>query len=336
MMALFALGNMLIPSGGEIFEDSNGGGGDGFSMSDLTTWNLVDAICYAAAVSLIEPFYVAAGFSLYLNRRTILEGWDMEVRLRQLGNRLRSAAGTATAILLCAVLVAGATPKVAHAADTTTPDAAETIADVLASPEFEQYKQVTRWRSLEKKEDEQTKDPRFGQFWRNLALLLSDISQGLLWVGIAILVPLLLYVLRNFVPESLARKLEPYEPPANLFGLKVAPESLPADVPGTARRLAGQGQLREALSLLYRGALSALIHQYRVVVHAGATESDCARAATLALDAPGAGYFSSLVMTWQQLAYASSQPQAEQVDALCRDWAFHFKTSQTQPVEQRP
>jgi hypothetical protein len=36
------------------------------------------------ALSIIEPLYVAAGFALYLNRRTHLEGWDIELTFRRL------------------------------------------------------------------------------------------------------------------------------------------------------------------------------------------------------------------------------------------------------------
>jgi hypothetical protein len=43
---------------------------------------------YAAAVAIVEPFYVAAGFALYLNRRTLLEGWDLEIAFRRLAARL--------------------------------------------------------------------------------------------------------------------------------------------------------------------------------------------------------------------------------------------------------
>lgn len=43
------------------------------------------------ATSLIEPFYVAAGFGLYLNRRTQLEAWDVEIAFRRLGKRLAAA-----------------------------------------------------------------------------------------------------------------------------------------------------------------------------------------------------------------------------------------------------
>ncbi len=333
MGALFALGNMLIPSAGEIPEDG-GSSGDGFDFADMFDWNLVDAICYAGAVTLIEPFYVAAGFSLYLNRRTILEGWDMEIRLRQLGNRLRSAATSVTTILLCGLLLLGSAPGTAYAAATTS-DAAQEIERILDSPDFDQYREVTRWRALEKKQEKDKKEPRFEQFWRNLALLLSDISQGLLWVAIAILVPLLLYVLRNFLPEHFAPKPDKYEPPTNLFGLNVTPESLPADVSAAAAQLAKAGRLREALSLLYRGALSELIHRYRVIVHAGDTEGDCTRAALRALDEPAADYFSGLVATWQQLAYGSAPPQSGEVDTLCRDWTAHFNNAAPSPQAHR-
>jgi len=342
MLALFALGNMLIPSAGEIPLDAGGGDGDSFTLSAITSWNLVEGISYVIAVSLVEPFYVAAGFSLYLNRRTLLEAWDMEIRLRQLGNRLRSATSVVAAILFCGVIMISASGDTVHAADIADPvsarpdaarpdsariDAATEIKRILASPDFDEYKPVKRWRSITQKEEEQRKDPFSGQFWRNLGLLLSDISQGLMWIAIVVLVPLLLYVLRNFLPEPGTARAEKYEPPTNLFGLNVAPESLPADIPGTARQLVSQGRLREALSLLYRGALSALMHRHRIVIHAGDTEGDCTSSAASALGVSGADYFRSLVATWQQIAYGSSPPLPDQVDVLCRGWARHFDAS---------
>jgi hypothetical protein len=40
-------------------------------------------IAYAAAVAFVEPFYVAAGFGMYLNRRVELEAWDIEQEFRR-------------------------------------------------------------------------------------------------------------------------------------------------------------------------------------------------------------------------------------------------------------
>lgn len=45
------------------------------------------ALGYAIVVAFLEPFYVAAGFGLYLNRRVQLEAWDVEQELRRAQSR---------------------------------------------------------------------------------------------------------------------------------------------------------------------------------------------------------------------------------------------------------
>jgi hypothetical protein len=40
-------------------------------------------LAYAAAITFVEPFYVAAGFGMYLNRRVELEAWDIEQEFRR-------------------------------------------------------------------------------------------------------------------------------------------------------------------------------------------------------------------------------------------------------------
>jgi hypothetical protein len=57
-------------------------------------WNPIDSlsgsrlvflisIAYGAAVAFLEPFYVAAGFGMYVNRRVALEAWDIEQEFRR-------------------------------------------------------------------------------------------------------------------------------------------------------------------------------------------------------------------------------------------------------------
>lgn len=41
------------------------------------------ALAYAIAVAVIEPFYVASGFAMYLSRRVDLEAWDIEQEFRR-------------------------------------------------------------------------------------------------------------------------------------------------------------------------------------------------------------------------------------------------------------
>jgi hypothetical protein len=38
---------------------------------------------YIVVLAVVEPFYVASGFTLYLNRRVALEAWDIELDLRR-------------------------------------------------------------------------------------------------------------------------------------------------------------------------------------------------------------------------------------------------------------
>jgi Domain of unknown function (DUF4129) len=92
------------------------------------------------AMSAIEPFFVGAGFGLYLNRRTQLEAWDIELSFRRLAERL---APTAAVIAIVGVLVFGALPSSCVAAPLadapgiaatqTDDDAAKPLATQLAA-----------------------------------------------------------------------------------------------------------------------------------------------------------------------------------------------------------
>ena len=45
---------------------------------------------YVLAITVIEPLYLSAGFMLYLNRRTLLEAWDIELIFRTMAKRLQA------------------------------------------------------------------------------------------------------------------------------------------------------------------------------------------------------------------------------------------------------
>ncbi|NYZ63505.1 DUF4129 domain-containing protein [Luteimonas deserti] len=60
------------------------------------------------AVSAVAPFQVGAGFGLYLNRRTHLEAWDLEIAFRRLRARLQPTAASLAGLVLVSVLLAAA------------------------------------------------------------------------------------------------------------------------------------------------------------------------------------------------------------------------------------
>ncbi|HET7198127.1 MAG TPA: hypothetical protein VFI86_05635, partial [Burkholderiales bacterium] len=76
-------------------------------FTEAGAWSWTHVLAYAATVFVVEPFYVAGGFALYLNRRTLLEGWDLEVALRRLAER-HVAAAVAVLLALGGLLAPGA------------------------------------------------------------------------------------------------------------------------------------------------------------------------------------------------------------------------------------
>ena len=92
---------------------------------------------------------------------------------------------------------------------------------------------------------------------------------------------------------------------------------LPADVSAAAAALAREGKLREALSLLYRGALSELVHKRGVQLLPSHTEGEAVRLAQLP-------YFGSLVESWRSCAYAMRTPPAAEVERLASEYRAAF------------
>ena len=60
--------------------------------------------------------------------------------------------------------------------------------------------------------------------------------------------------------------------------LDIRPDSLPNDIGAAALALVDDGRTRDALSLLYRGALSRVVHRYDVTICESFTEGEALRA----------------------------------------------------------
>jgi hypothetical protein len=323
----------------------------------LAQW--VFAFAYFAVVSLMEPAYVAAGFALYLNRRTALEGWDLEVALRRIGERTQTAAQPGPAAseadatlmpsaaplarnaslvatawlagLLIAGAVGAAAPRETRAQDTVAPPVttvapAQAIKEILARPEFQQYRKRTALEYLGGKGKPEPKPKPRSDWtsWANALDALAQVLRILAWAAVGVALVFLIYaVLRSLGLVGEAVRQE-YTPPQTLFGLDVRPESLPADLAAEALRLARAGEAAKALSLLYRGALAALLHRDAVELAGGDTEQDCLRKSRARLAPSTHDYFSRLLRAWQFVAYARRRLPATELETLCAAWPSHF------------
>jgi hypothetical protein len=112
--------------------------------------------------------------------------------------------------------------------------------------------------------------------------------------------------------------------PAEVGQLDIRPESLPANIGASARQLCQQGQAHAAMTLLYRGAISRLVHQHSVPIAAASTEGDCLRLARPLLAPEALGYFKRLVALWLRVAYGHVQALEDEVLALCDGFAAHL------------
>ena len=293
--SLQLLATMLLPA--KAFEGRNF-----FEAFTGETMGWANVAAYAGAVLVLEPFYVAGGFALYLNRRTLLEGWDLEVALRRIGDRHAALAG---AVVLGFALLLTPPPSYAEK------NPGHEIAEVLKAPEFPHERDVERWEPQQRAKPQSGRLPDFalGEW---LARAVRVVLWGVVGAGIVFLLWQLLRALPRFAPAA----RDTYRAPGSLFGMDLAPQSLPDDVAAAAAALAREGNLRDALALLYRGALSQLVHRRGVRLLSSHTESE-----VLALVPPeSAAYLRILVDAWRACAYARRPPGADAVEALARGY----------------
>ncbi len=364
-MSLFMLIDLFAPITlqGDIWEQL---------MFEQSNIELLSNIFAYLAMTVIEPFYVASGFALYLNRRTQLEGWDIELNFRQFQQQQQSKTNTShsTAIhhkkpithsLLFALglglsfITATSLPSPAQAEIVNNNIAKENIAgscdneqikhlnentaagkaikQILQQADFKHCTVENRWYySAEEDKDEDKLDLSWLDWledWQGMVSV-AQLLEGLLW---GIVISLVIWVAFHFKrwQHLFPRLYQPKSkkiPPKVLFGMDISPESLPKNIAEQALALYQQQHYREALSLLYRGALVSLVNHYAIELKTSATEQDCLLAIQ-SLSTELQHYFADLSQSWQFVAYAHKIPEQQQIADLCQAWPQHFALPST-------
>lgn len=299
-------------------------------MSDDTGWDaFIQHVLIFTAISVIEPLYVASGFALYLNRRTKLEAWDLELAFRRMNQQVAPTPKHPTALLACCMItcLAWAMPQPALASPA---ESRATIRDVLAAPEFQEHREEKVWRARNAAETKpQQKTSSFGNLFEAIALTLAQLARIAAYLLIAavlyVVIRYLLREARNWMPAAHPPPSRPL--PDTVFGLDVRPETLPPNLAELAAQ-AAQHDPRLALSLLYRGALAALIHRDQLPIQAGDTEGDCLQRVRGIGPADRAAFFGKLVAAWSETVYAETPVQTSTIEALCTEWPHHFVPDQ--------
>lgn len=300
---------------------------------------------YALVLVVWEPIYVACGFSLYLNRRTVLEAWDIELVFRRLRQRLSSVI---PALLLIGLALLPLAQPVWATPSPTTPDSPrlleqpltsqasrDSITRILQQPPFKNPETVTRYRLGEEHPETSAEEQPSGWFkalanWLggDLFSSVTEAIELLLWSLASGAVILLIWRYRRWLQVLLGRTRvaqakNPPPVPTQLFGLDLSPTALPADVAATAQALWAQ-QPREALGLLYRALLSRLLHDFNLPLTPADTEGQVLEQVE-GLQQPGLQTFThDLMRHWQNLAYGHRLPPGYVQHELCEAWRTLF------------
>lgn len=158
-------------------------------------------------------------------------------------------------------------------------------------------------------------------WWRGFIDALAEGGRWLFWLAGAVLVAMLALRLRRWSGfHSDPAAPDAAQAPSHVRDLDIRPQSLPDDLPAAVRALWQQGQAQAALSLLYRGTLSRLVHDFEVPVRASSTEGECERLARRHVEADRSAFVTQVVALWQRAVYGARLPQTEAVHALCDDF----------------
>ena len=302
------------------------------TMADpaVKKWVLTASVTTFIAGALVAPFYVAGGFLIYINRRMQLEAWDIEHRFRDIKPR---AIKSIASMLMIGLLLGSSEPSIAEERAQSIMDRIEVVnalEEILADPEFGSTKSrtVPKFKDRDRKETDEndsTLDLGFFEWLADAARSLAIGFKIVLWTAVAIFLGLLLYTLSKFrrnlsAPSALNRHHGGGEDAQS----HPMTQDLPADIVATAERLLASGDRRQALSVLFRGALRSVMNEHELKIASGATETDCQKSIAAVASQQQTKTFTDLLDVWRNEAYAN-QPQSEaSIRALIVDWKSAF------------
>ena len=317
---------------------------------DPPVWiDLVLNAVYFLAVAAISPFYVGAGFAAYLNRRTQLEAWDIEIAFKRIATRLKQSSVLA---VLFAVLITSASfsnnTYADDAADIKVQPKAQTLPQLFAEDYRAEPKAVSDavkkayldknlspkekysvWEPIDKKKKKDK--PKSKTTFPGLEGVIGMISSGIgfvaeygLWCLLAIVLSWLIWKSADWMPWLKDKMPVKRELDALTEKEVLSLDTLPSNLSSAVKNLWAQ-QPRAALALLYRGSVEKLAERLGTPFPPGATEAECVRRSRRLAQPESEAIFQKVVRAWQAAAYAHRLPNAEEFEALIEEWSMRWE-----------
>jgi hypothetical protein len=303
-----------------------------FDQAPPAWFDLIFNSLYFISLAIVSPFYVGAGFAAYLNRRTQLEAWDIEIAFKRIASRLKPS--SAVVLLMAAVLSSAGFSGNSYADDAVEakPKNLPQLLgdDYRAEPKNLSPKEKYKiWEEInkKKKKDELKNNrtiPGLEAFFKAFSSAIAFIAEYGLWILLAIVLSLLIWKSTDWMPwlkDKMPAKRELDDvSEKDIINL----ETLPSNLSNAVRKLWAL-QPRAALALLYRGSVEKLADRLGTPFPPGATEAECVRRSRRLAQPESEVVFQKVVRTWQAAAYAHRIPNSDEFESLLNEWSLRWE-----------
>jgi len=292
----------------------------GFSFT-LEFWEKAEIYIFAAwciNYIIIETIYVCMGFSLYINSRINVEGWDLEIMFRGFAEKIKSkkAAGLLAVFCFFCMFFSGNAFALDLQNDKTDVPL-EVLQKILDSPDFGGEKDTWGIRFKEQPEPNNY-NYDFNPLYEKLRMIFASALRIILIMLIAALAVFLFLYVRKLVNE---RNFSAKKSAASV--LRGIPLLNPDDLLEKAAYFFEHENLRTAWGYCTAAAILSWSLYRGLVFPPNATESDCADMvkSMTADNTDEADAFCTLINDWINFAYAGQLPPTghfEKAAAFCK------------------
>lgn len=301
------------------------------------------------SMALVAPFYVSAGFSLYLNRRTQMEAWDLQQVFEGLKERFAKSRFK-TALIIALLLLpkpiwaleqkeitkdkTSLETKILKNQDTRQEHRQE-IENLLTKPPFKRTYTTKEWHwkgEKKEKEKESYQSLAFFDWLYSFISGLHSVVRLLLWVLFGGIFLIFLYWWKpwNLIKNLPTKEQKSTRQPTTIKALsqEYKPSlKLDQEAFNQAKLLFESGNYRQALSLLYRLSLKAFEKAQSFSSQASQTEGEILKHAQSNLEAEDYDFLKTLIHYWKKIAYAHESLKKEPLESLFQQGIHLIKRS---------
>ncbi|HAW94370.1 MULTISPECIES: hypothetical protein [unclassified Arsukibacterium] len=327
------------------------------SMLESNVGGYLILLATLLSYSVVAPLFVLGGFLMYINRRIVLEAWDLELKFRKIAVRLQSVA-TLAVMLLCLNLAIYSQPLLADTeqappdntlvmtTEATTANTAESItgsagqslysaehkADIKQQVEqiYQQHELLdyrTRW--VNETSEQVAAD---NSDWLSIFSFIADSLGVIGWlVIIAVTLGLLYWLYQNYhrLFRPFSEKAPPAAPTVPLMFADLPAELENDDLLAQAAIFQQAGNARLMTACLLRYALHYIQQHYPVKLSVTMTEQECLHAVNQNTPGHISSIMARLIDLWIAIAWAHQQLTLDSLGTL-------LQQLETWPQEQSP